>query len=93
MRKERRTLTGAFKAKVALEAIQERKTISQLAAEYDLHSNQISAWKKQLLESSHIFEQPQVVKDDSEEKFKEELFKQIGQPRCRHAVLGAEAGI
>jgi transposase len=88
MRKERRTLTGAFKAKVALEAIQERKTISQLAAEYDLHSNQISAWKKQLLESSsHIFEQPQVVKDDSEEKFKEELFKQIGQLRVENEWL------
>jgi hypothetical protein len=40
MRKERRTLTGAFKAKVALEAIQERKTISQLAAEYWLQGNQ-----------------------------------------------------
>lgn len=88
MRKERRNLTGAFKAKVALEALQEKKTIAQLAAEYELHANQISAWKKQLLEqSSNIFEQPQVVKDDSEEKLKEELFKQIGQLRVENEWL------
>src|SRR5438093_5787099 len=88
MRKERRTLTGAFKAKVALEALQEKKTIAQLAAEYDLHSNQISAWKKQLLESSSsIFEQPQAVKEDPEEKLKEELFKQIGQLRVENEWL------
>jgi transposase len=67
MRREKRTLTGAFKAKVTLEALQEKKTIAQLAKDYDLHSNQISAWKKQLIEqSSNVFEQPQAVKDDSE---------------------------
>ena len=88
MRKERRHLTGAFKAKVALEALQEKKTISQLASEYELHANQISAWKKQLLEnSSHIFEQPQIVKDDSREKLQEELFKQIGQLRVENEWL------
>lgn len=88
MRKERRTLTGAFKAKVALEALQEKKTIAQLAAEYELHSNQISAWKKQLLEqSSTVFEQPVVVQEDPEEKLKEELFKQIGQLRVENEWL------
>ena len=88
MRKERRTLTGAFKAKVALEALQEKKTIAQLAAEYNLHANQISAWKKQLLEqSSQVFEQPAAVKDDSAEKLQEELFKQIGQLRVENEWL------
>ncbi len=88
MRKERRTLTGAFKAKVALEALQEKKTIAQLAAEYNLHANQISAWKKQLLEQSNqVFEQPAVVKDDSAEKLQEELFKQIGQLRVENEWL------
>jgi transposase len=88
MRKERRTLTGAFKAKVALEALQEKKTIAQLAAEYELQPNQISAWKRQLLEeSSHIFEQPVAEKEDPEEKLKEELFKQIGQLRVENEWL------
>lgn len=88
MRKERRNLTGAFKAKVALEALQEKKTIAQLAAEYEVHANQISAWKRQLLEnSSSIFERPEVIKEDPEEKLKEELFKQIGQLRVENEWL------
>ncbi len=41
MKKDRRNLTGEFKAKVALEALSERKTIAQLAEEYDLQPNQI----------------------------------------------------
>ena len=88
MRKERRLLSGAFKAKVALEALQEKKTVAQLAAEYELHANQISAWKKQMLEnSSFIFEQPVIEKDDPEEKLKEELYKQIGQLRVENEWL------
>jgi transposase len=88
MRKERRTLTGAFKAQAALEALQEKKTIAQLAAEYELHANQISAWKKQLLEnSSHVFEQEHPVKDNSSEKLQDELYKQIGQLRVENEWL------
>jgi len=88
MRKERRNLTGAFKAKVALEALQEKKTIAQLAAEYELHPNQISAWKKQMVEnSSRIFEQPALEKEDPEEKLKGELYKQIGELRVENEWL------
>jgi transposase len=88
MRREKRNLTGAFKAKVALEVLQEKKTIAQLVKEYDVHSNQISVWKKQLIEqSSNVFEQPHVVKDDSEERLKDELYKQIGQLRVENEWL------
>jgi transposase len=80
MRREKRELTGRFKAKVALEALQEKKTIAQLAIEYDVHSNQISAWKKQLLENSnHIFERTVEVKDDSKEKEIEKLYNKVGK--------------
>ena len=73
---------------MALEALQEKKTIAQLAAEYELHTNQISAWKKQLLENStQIFEHTPVIKEDPEEKLKEELFKQIGQLRVENEWL------
>jgi transposase-like protein len=80
MRREKRELTGTFKAKVALEALQEKKTIAQLAIEYDVHANQISAWKKQLLENSnHIFERTVEVKDDSKEKEIEKLYNKVGK--------------
>lgn len=88
MRKERRTLSGAFKAKVALEALQEKKTIAQLAIEYEVQANQICAWKKQLLESSSkIFEQTKTVVDGSAEKEKDELYKQIGKLQVQNEWL------
>ena len=40
-----------FKAKVALEAIRGIKTINEISTEYGVHPNQVSKWKKQVLES------------------------------------------
>ena len=45
MAKRRKRFSREFKAKVALEALKEQLTIAQLAQKYDLHSNQMSAWK------------------------------------------------
>jgi transposase len=52
MKRPRRNHSPAFKAKVALEAIKGEKTIAQLAAHYDVHANQITSWKTQLLENA-----------------------------------------
>ena len=49
-RRMRRQHTGAFKAQVALAALREDKTMAQLCQEFDLHANQITEWKRQLLE-------------------------------------------
>jgi transposase-like protein len=49
-RRARRTHAPAFKAKVALAAIKGEKTLAELAQQYDLHPNQITAWKAQVLE-------------------------------------------
>ena len=71
---------GAFKAKVALEAIKGEKTIAQLASEYGVHANQIGQWKKRLLE-----ELPGLFSDRRKREEKEgaaetdELYRQIGQ--------------
>lgn len=50
-RRPRRNHTPAFKAKVALAAIKGEKTLSELAQEYDVHPNQITTWKSQLLDA------------------------------------------
>ena len=47
-RRVRRQHTGAFKARVALAALREDKTMTQLCEEFDLHANQITEWKRQL---------------------------------------------
>jgi transposase-like protein len=51
-RRARRTHSPAFKAKVALAAIKGEKTLAELAQQYDVHANQITAWKAQLLEGA-----------------------------------------
>jgi len=45
MKQQRRSHSPEFKTKVALEALRERKTISEIASEYQVHSNQLTAWK------------------------------------------------
>ena len=51
-RRTRRTHTPAFKAKVALAAVKGEKTLSELAQQYDVHPNQITTWKNQLLDGA-----------------------------------------
>jgi transposase len=51
-RRPRRNHTAAFKAKVALAAIKGEKTLSELAEQFDVHANQITQWKGQLLEGA-----------------------------------------
>ena len=51
-RRLRRNHSPAFKAKVALAAIKGDLTLAQLAQKHDVHANQISQWKAQLLEHS-----------------------------------------
>ena len=47
-RRPRRNHTPAFKAKVALAAVKGDRTIAQIAEQFDVHPNQVTAWKAQL---------------------------------------------
>jgi transposase len=61
-RRPRRNHSAAFKAKVALTAIQGDKTLSQLAEEFAVHTNQIVEWKKHLLaEAARVFGAPPIA--------------------------------
>jgi transposase len=51
-RRPRRNQTAAFKAKVALAALKGEKTLLELAQQFDVHANQITQWKSQLLEGA-----------------------------------------
>ena len=49
-KRARRTHSPAFKAKVALAAIKGEKTLAELAQQHEVHPNQITAWKAQVLD-------------------------------------------
>ena len=56
-KRTRRNHGGVFKAKVALEALKEEQTLSELAQRFQVHHIQIAMWKKQLLDrASEVFE-------------------------------------
>ena len=80
MAAERKKFKADFKAKVAIEALKELKTINQLAQEFSLHPNQISQWKKELLTGAQqIFG---LVKDKEKSKTDDlvpKLYQEIGQ--------------
>lgn len=81
MARTRRRFDAAFKSKVALEAIRELKTISEIAKQFKVHPNQVTMWKKQLLGGASLaFESDAVTskkKDDEPESA--ELYEQIGR--------------
>ena len=54
-RRPRRNHSPAFKAKVALAAIKAEKTLAELAAQFDVHPNQITSWRSQLLEGLPMY--------------------------------------
>ena len=76
----RKTHNGAFKAKVALEAVKGEKTIAQLSSEFGVHANQIRQWRKQFLEEvPRIFSDRRHKDDREREDLLSELYQQIGQ--------------
>ncbi len=90
MKRPRRNHSPAFKAKVALEALKGEKTVAQLAAHYDVHANQITSWKTQLLENAAgIFGAGAVESATDRERIRE-LHAKIGEltvERDFHMVL------
>jgi transposase-like protein len=75
---KRRNHSAAFKAKVALEAVREEKTVAESSRQYEVHPNQVSAWKRQLLDSAvSVFESGGARKADSEAVV-QELHAKIG---------------
>jgi putative transposase len=80
MSRKRRSFSPAFKAKVALAAARGDKTLAELASQYQVYPNQISAWKKQLTDSvSELFEDGRKRKPAGDQAETAQLYEQIGR--------------
>jgi transposase len=79
MKRKRRTHKPEFKAKVAMTAVQGDLTIAEMVKKFDVHSNQITEWKKQLLGgAASVFGEAANKSEESAEAI-QELHAKIGQ--------------
>lgn len=78
---QRKTHTAQVKAKVAIEAIKDRKSTAQIASQFEVHPAQVSQWKKQALEVlAESFKGKALKKVRPEDGFtQDQLYAQIGQ--------------
>lgn len=84
--------TAAFKKKIALEALKEDKTLSQLASQHGVHPIQVSRWKKELIDGADtIFEGKRTRKKEPIER--EDLERKIGQMTVELDYLKKKLGI
>ncbi len=80
MSKPRRQYSAEFKFRVALEATKGQKTINEIASEFGIHPNQISDWKRKLLEGGeNVFRDTQARQAKEDEALHAELYEQIGR--------------
>ena len=80
MKGSRKRYPASFKARVALEAAKQTKTLAELSGRYQVHSVQISQWKKQLLDGIESLFQDGCRRDhDETQAIQAELFEQIGR--------------
>ena len=80
MTKGRRRFKAEFKFEVALEAAKGVKTLNELSSQFGVHPNQISEWKRELLEGgATVFSDPAAQKLREQETLQEELYEQIGR--------------
>ncbi len=92
--KIRRVHPPAFKAKVAIDALREQKTIAQLSSYYAVHETQITKWKKQAQEIlTHGFSGKQAHKERNDKELIQELYRQIGRLKVEVDFLKKKMGI
>ncbi len=91
MRSPRRNHTAAFKAKVAIAALKGDETLAALAEKFDVHSNQITQWKTQLLDNASVVYASAAEKQAAGPDLKD-LHAKIGQQALEIDFLAGALG-
>ena len=90
----RKNFSPSFKAKVAIDAIREDRSLNELSEEYEVHANVIRSWKKQFLENSEsLFEDKRKRKSADKRNDPDRLYQQIGQLKVENDWLKKKLGL
>ena len=83
MAQKRKVRSAEFKSRVALAALQERRTVSELAGQFGVHPTQVHEWKKQLVSgAAELFRDGRSTRAAVEQAAEQaELFEQIGRQK------------
>jgi putative transposase len=91
---KRKQYSSKFEKQVAVESLKEQKTISELASEYGVHPNQISNWRKQLMEGAEeIFSRKRKENRVDTEGKEAKLYEEIGRLKIELDWLKKKSGI
>lgn len=94
MARKRRRFSADFKARVALEAIKGQKTVAELAGEHEVHANQVTQWKRQLLESlPEVFGRRRERDAAQQQELTDRLYQQIGQLKVELDWVKKKSGL
>ena len=93
MKSGRRNHSSAVKAQVALAAVREVQSMTEIASEYEIHPSQIGKWKKQLLDAvPGIFSDKRHRDRASEEQLQSRLYEEIGRLKVELDWLKKKVG-
>jgi len=91
-KRKRRVYDGAFRAKVALAACKGDQTLSELAAKFEVHPNQVSTWRKELVErAGELFADGRTRKNNAADIDPDQLYAEIGRLRMELEWLKKKA--
>lgn len=94
MGNHRRQFSATLKAKIAVEAIKGQRTVQEIGSSYAVHPNQVTKWKKQLLDfSPEAFSAGRLRSDQVDEQLKTELYAEIGRLKVELDWLQKKSGL